>query len=83
MDGVTGFSAPSKVDTLKSLATAFLSFIGALSSPEHLSKGSEPKLGSFTFLSPYPPLWDLVTLLALIIAYLIDGVAVLLLVRGS
>ena len=83
MDGVTGFSAPSKVDTLKSLATAFLSLIGALSSPEHLSKASEPKLGSFTFLSPTPPLWDLVTLLAFIIAYLIDGVAVLLLVRGS
>ena len=77
MDGVTGFSAPSKVDTLKSLAT-LLSLIGALSSAEHVS---EPKLGSFTFLSP-TPLWDLVTLLALIIAYLIDGVAVLL-VRGS
>jgi len=82
MDGVTGFSAPSKVDTLKSLAT-LLSLIGALSSAEHLSNVSEPKLGSFTFLSPYPPLWDLVTLLALIISYLIDDVAAVLLVKGS
>jgi hypothetical protein len=52
MDGVTGFFAPSKKETLKSLANLsfLLSFFGALSCTEHLSKGSEPKLGRFIFL---------------------------------